>query len=681
MEYSKNKRILYLLILLSAVSLFLPLYRPVTFISGVIQSFILPGLVFFFLIGDRNRPWADDIFMIPLVSPVLFTLTVLITMRLTGDHLLSLRLSAGLFYLLFIVCLITGRDHLGKRESPVPRGAVFLSVAYGLLIMTLYTLNELLLIRVDSWYHASVTSEILARGIPPMEPWLPEQPIRYMWIYHLFLASFKRLSGLELFRAMGLFNIVIAFSFPYLIARIISALISGSRRIFWSTLISIAGLESASWIAWPLVFTRTIVGEVKGSAEISRIIGDLKFNGREMLHVLTPFGASMVNLHDKFITITAFGYSLDLFLICFIVFLSRSYIERSRTRAAILFFTLILGSFLFHVIIGTALICTVVGAGILLHLFDRFVTKKPSGLYARLMPSIMAVAVAAIGLPYFASLGGTETGGGSFLGEYIHFGLRNITTILLPLLILFFASRRAFRKIFSLNSDNYALMASWIIPLLALNVLVDLPTANEDKLIFPLFLLLGPAISIEITGVLQNKRGARKILFTAWILLLFIVPPLLTYYAFITYTPWEVEIENRYEALSGDREFFHMIGRETGRDAIVAEKGIDHLSPVLAQRRNLSGERSLATVYGYDMDYILNYQNLNEAIFSCGPLDRATIDSLGSLDFDLYIALYNRDLKECPFLASKFEGKDHLFKLVHSGRKGKLYHFEKPEEY
>ncbi|HER44125.1 MAG TPA: hypothetical protein ENO08_06665 [Candidatus Eisenbacteria bacterium] len=673
MAWLNEKKVLSAAVVLSSVSLFAPLPAPLLFVAGVIQSFILPGLVLFFLLGGRDRPWTDHIFMIPIFSPVLFTLTMLLALKLTGDLSVSLRLSAGSFYILFIICMIAGRDDLGRFESSVPAGAILLSICYGLLIAASYAANDLLLIRSDAWYHASVTNEILAGGAPPMEPWLPDQPIRYMWIYHLFLASWKSLSGLELFRAMGFFNVVSAFSFPYLAARIIGFFVSGSRRIFWSTLISIAGLESASWIAVPIVLARALTGEVKGFAEIDRMMSVLRFDGPNMMHTLTPYGSAMVNLSDKFITITSFSYSLDLFLIAFILFLSHGHIRKSRAASAVLLFVSILGSFLFHVIIGTALVCTLVGAGVLTAAARALFSRGPSGLYPLIMPSAAAVAAAAAGLPYLASLGGTETGGESFLSEYLHFGLRNLFTLSLPLLILFCPARKAAGRIFSFARDEHILAASWIIPLLALNLLVDLPTGNEDKLIFPLFLIIGPMVCIEITGIIEAARGARKNLLIAWTAFLFLVPPALTFYAFIDYRAEEAGIEERYRAFRGDRTFFETVRGRTGPRAIVAEKGFDHLMPVFAGRRSLAGEMLLHYVYGYDEDFVAGNFELNKDLFACKPFSEKTIDRLESFDFELYVAVSRRDMENCPLLASKFEEDRGLFELVHAGEEGRLY--------
>ncbi|MBD3178284.1 MAG: hypothetical protein GF417_01050, partial [Candidatus Latescibacteria bacterium] len=295
MKEDHRNRIILGLLLLTALSLFLTLPGPLRLISGAVQAFMIPGLVFLFLVGDRKRTWMDSVFFIPVISPVLLTISVLITCLITGDLEFSLKFSTGLFYILLLVCFMSGRFDWGAAASPVPRSVILLSVGYGLLIALSYQINDLLLIRSDAWYHGSVTREILARGIPPMEPWLPDRPIRYMWIYHLFLASWKELSGLSLFRSMIALNLISAFSFPYLMGRISSFFTTDRKRIFLVSLIALAGLESASWIGWPLVFMRVFSGEVSGMEEVRRIISELSFTGPGMIHTLAPFPTYMVN--------------------------------------------------------------------------------------------------------------------------------------------------------------------------------------------------------------------------------------------------------------------------------------------------------------------------------------------------------------------------------------------------
>jgi hypothetical protein len=583
-----KKKIFYLFIFLTAISLFLPLCGPLVFLSGLIQTFFLPGLVFFFFFGDKKRPWTDNVFFTPLLSPIILTLTVLVISWMTGDFNLSLKLSAGLYYLLFALVIILKKDQFGELKSAVPGSAIILSLCYGILLVVSYFANDFLLIRSDAWYHASVVNEIIARGIPPMEPWLPNQPIRYMWIFHLFIATWKNLSNLSLFRAMSFLNIISAFALPYLVARIISSFISNSRKIFISTLITIAGLESASWIVWPVFLLRAFFGKVRGMQEILRNIHAVQFSGQGPIKFLSPFGTWMVNLSDKFITITSFSFSLDLFLLGFVIFLSRGFLKNSKIKATVTFFFISLGAFLFHIITGTVLICTLIGAGVLFPFIRRYISGEKGLLLSESLPAVAAILAAVVGLPYLVSLGGTETGSGNIFSEYTHLGFKNIATIVLPLLILFYPARRAFKKIFSAKSYEYSVIAAWIIPLLALNLFVDLPTRSESKLIFPLFLLLGSVISIEITNIITSSHGARKKFIIVITFILFFIPPFLTFRGFIIQHAEQEELIARYGAYKGERGFFEWISKNTDKDAVVAEKVFNHLAPVFASIRSFA---------------------------------------------------------------------------------------------
>ncbi|MBD3180001.1 MAG: hypothetical protein GF417_10595 [Candidatus Latescibacteria bacterium] len=680
MSRVNSRGILFAAVFLSALSLVFNLPSALKLISGLIQVFILPGLVFFFFLGDRKRPLTDSIFITPLISPVLFTIVTLLITQLTPGLIIPARLSAGLFYLLLAAAVVLKKADFGSKDHNLPRSVILLSCSYGSLIALIYILNSFLLIRSDAWYHASVVNQIITGGIPPLEPWLADQPIRYMWIYHLFIASWKTLSGIGLFAGLGIFNIVSALSLPYLLARVVSFFTSDRRRLFFSTLIATAGLESVSWIMFPVSLARAFTGEVRGFTEIKRIIDGMDFTGQGVLKTLAPFGTWMVNLSDKYITITSFSYSLNLFLLCFVIFMSREFLAERRAGSAISIFLVSLGAYLFHLIAGTALICALAGSAIIM-LIIKYFRKSEEDLVTLVIPSFMAVLVFALTLPYFLSLGGAESEGGSFLSEHLHLGLKNLATILLPLIILFCPARRALGKLFGFAGREYALLAAWVIPLLVLNLVADLPTRSESKLVFPLFLLLGPVIGVAMTGIIRESERIRKKLLIAWTVLLFAIPPLLTYQAFLFSGPASEAsdetnreiMEDRYGAYRHGAELFEMIKNRTGEDAVVAERDFTHLAPVLGMRRNLAARIKFHKVYGYDREKVIEYHDLNRNLFGREPLSNRTINFLEKTDLDLYFLLLAGDLDENPGLGQKFEQREDLFKPVFSHEMGRLY--------
>lgn len=675
MKYSDKRPIFYFLIFITALSLFLPLPKPLSYIFGLVQAFVLPGLVLLFFIGDKKRPWTDNIFFSPLLSPIMLTLTVFLFSRIFGNLDVAIRLAAGLYYILFASAIILKKDHYGETGTVIRTNVLVFSVFYAVAVAALYFLNDFLLIRSDAWYHASVTNEVLARGIPPMEPYLPETPIRYMWMYHLFIASFKGLSGFQTFRALSFINLAGALALPYLCARIIASIIPEKRILFPATLITVAGLESASWLLWPAFILRALTGEVKGLEEISRNFNAISLKGEGVLFFLTPFFTWMVNLSDKFITITPFGFSLALFLLCFVIFLSGDFIRDSKIKAAILFFIISLGAFLFHIITGTALLCTLIGAGVVLPLIKRYVIGEKGFSISEILPAAAALAAGLIGLPYLSSLGGGTSGEGGLFSGLFHIGIKNISTIILPLIILAYPAWKAAKRIFSVKTRGYAAIASWIVPLMILNIFINLPTRNESKLIYPLFLLLGAIISAEIMKIISGSSGRKKIISAALVLILFLAPPLLTFRAFLIDSPEGDEIFTaRYNATKGDSALFQWIENNTAGNAVLMEKDFYHLAPVLAARRNFSASLKYWTIYGYDESLIKTHLDLNHLVYACENSSDESVEAAQLQNLNLYIIVFNSDLEECQILDDKFNRKPERFEKAYSGPEGTIYH-------
>jgi hypothetical protein len=226
--------------------------------------------MFFLFDGRFSR--SDQIFFSILISPILLVLFIIPVNMVVGGIYLSAKIILIICYLLFITALISGKyGHTKENVNSVPRLILIVSFFYGGLILVSYLINNFLLIRSDSWYHASVISEIISHGIPPKEPFLADFSIKYMWIYHLFQAVWIKLSGLSIFKAMAFGNIINAFIFPYLIARFASFFTDKKYLIIFVSLFALAGLESVSWILWPLCLVRALTGDVTGLAEIHRI--------------------------------------------------------------------------------------------------------------------------------------------------------------------------------------------------------------------------------------------------------------------------------------------------------------------------------------------------------------------------------------------------------------------------
>ncbi|MDD4858019.1 MAG: hypothetical protein PHD74_07920, partial [Candidatus Krumholzibacteria bacterium] len=304
-----KRPLLAMLLLLAALSFIDAAPFAIRVPGSIILSYYLPGFAFLLLFGERNRPALDDLYLPPLLSPIIVVLLMLVCHRLTG----SLRdtTTASILIPAIMVAGIGLTRNRGRESAadPVPRKILLVSVAFGGLILVAYLFNGFLMVRSDAWYHISIVGEIVNRGIPPRDPWFADQSIHYMWMYHLFIAGFVKHAGMSIPMALGIFNVINAFVFPYLVARMTAVFRKDECSILGTPLFAIVGIQSASWILWPTSFIGALFGEFRGSAEVERIIHSIDLNSARVIHFLTPNGTFMVNLVDKFFIITAFNHA------------------------------------------------------------------------------------------------------------------------------------------------------------------------------------------------------------------------------------------------------------------------------------------------------------------------------------------------------------------------------------
>jgi len=663
------------IILLSAISLLFSLPQPLRMICGFLQVFVIPGMVFTDLFLARRFNSTDRWFFSLAVSPFLLALLVIAADALTGGIIPAARMMLGALYVLLAILMLARRkDDTEAAAFALPWQIIAVSGLFAGLILGSYLYNGLLLWRSDSWYHASVITEVATRGIPPMEPWLSDFPIRYMWIYHLFNALWMDLSGLPLFWAMGMFNVVTAFVFPYMIARYASVFTKRRYLLLAATVLAIAGLESVSWIFVPFGLLRALFGEVRGAAEIQRMVSAMVFNEAYVIHTLTPYGTWMVNLYDKFVTVTAFSYSLNLFIAALVVVLDGESLVSSRVRSYVMLFALVLGTLLFHTVTGTALVLTTAGASVLLMIFGRYFMGDDPGPAVRYMPLAAAVLAALIGLPYILSLGAASgEGGGSVLSRYLHVGFRSIFTIALPLLVLFFPARAAFRELVGRRDYRSMVVICWVAVLIVISILIDLPTVNDSKLIFPLFLVIGPPIYIKIAGTIQKSTGWKRWLTAAAVALLFFVPPVMTVRGFLLQKPEGDLMRRRAEITAEDRRFFDWVRENTPSDAVIIENNDYVLAPVFAARRNFYSDAGVIRVLGYGGGKMERNRRILSSLFSRDGFSQDTIRKMEEAGLDLYVAVWREDIESAPWLARRFREDPAHFEKVYGSEKVSLY--------
>jgi hypothetical protein len=642
--------------------------------GGLIMSFYLPGFLFFYFLGDSRRPALDNLFLPLLVSPILVALLLYALFLITGSLHSSTELIVLIVAIITVVSLILRRPIHSDDAAPVPRTILIMCLAYGGLLLFAYLSNRFLLIRSDAWYHLSVANEVINRGIPLHDPWYANEPIRYMWIYHLFIAGFVNLSGLPLPIAMGIFNAINAFIFPYLVARLTALFRREPRYVLGTPLFAISGIQSVSWIFWPTVLVRAFFGEVKGWAEVSRIVQDINLNGNRVIWFLTPFGTLMVNLVDKFFVITAFNYTLNLFLLCFVLILSAEINVKSVARMAVSAFFVMLGAFLFHIIIGTILILTVIGSGMLLAAVWLLRSRKrewPSLVHSLIVPVTAALAGAA-GLPYLMSLASDPQTGNS-IRDNLHIGFKSMLTIAIPLAVLYMPFRAAVRKMLAFENNRYRIFAAWLVTLVVLCVVVNIPAGNESKIIFPLFLLLTPLIAWEIIDAIHGSRGIRRLAIVLGIGIVFCFVPIMTVRGFFLEKPMIPREVRRAATSPGEREIFAWIAGHTPLDAVIMEGNDYAWMPVYAKRRDFFALQSDVDLLGYNDEETDRSSRIQDNFFSDAPVAKEDIDFLRSRQLKVFVVVWREDSERIPQLAAKFSNAPDWFREVYENSAGTIY--------
>lgn len=651
-ESSILRRIFFLLIFLSAITLAVDLHPAIRIPLAFLQAFYLPGIVWMGLVGGDRRSPLESLFLPPVLSPIVIVLLMLAFHPMTGSFAASLKLSFGALYILCAVVLARRGRAGSETAPPVPNGILWTAVLFAAVIVIAYLVNDYLF-AWDTPRHAAIAGEILYRDIPPKEPFFADIPIRTMWFYHLFQAVWKQLSGLSIFHAMWLFNVMTAFSFAYIAARLASCFTKKAGRILLAPLLSFAGLYSAAWVFWPLNFARALSGEVRGRAEIAQILGEINLNGKEAISLLAPPLTFPINMFDRFITTGIFPYTMCLFLLCFMMSVGGEAREKAKSRTAATILLLVAGCFMFRLVVGTALILTIILGAAIFALTERLRKRSRRHSFQTLVVPMVAAAAGILGGLYYHTLT-DELRTGLFLPERMGVSVASIATIVLPLIALLPFSLRALRKAFSSHTPAHGMLASWMTALAALAVVVDLKGTLESFYIFLLFLLLAPLVAIEIAEAVQAARGTRRAILIAWIAILFVVPSVVSVRGLMLDKPKSQHHRRRYYLTSDQRSIYSWIRDSTGADAVIVEKNEFNVMPFYTNRRNFYMTGFEQRNFGYRGERVRYHKEIRDRLYSSDPLDTDIAGRLGGFGFDIYLVLWKEDLEENPELSRKF---------------------------
>jgi uncharacterized membrane protein len=163
----------------------------------------------------------------------------------------------------------------------------------------------------------------------------------------------------------------------------------------------------------------------------------------------------------------------------------------------------------------------------------------------------------------------------------------------------------------------------WFLAMLAMAIVLDLPTNNETKFSFLLYI---PAAAVAVAGIDRLWRTPRGRILAVALVLASTVPINAIYFFQASRDSTTFPLDDE------ERGLYEWIADNTPTDAIFIEEDDFVRVPVLALRDQYWGTETYAANWGYAADEIARRRRVRDAVFSdrgIGDEERAELRSLG----------------------------------------------------
>jgi hypothetical protein len=626
-------------------------FAPARVVGTLLVAGFVPGAT---VAGRARLGLAGRLGLALALSPVLFGAVVLAAIALGVPSGAAAWVSALAWAVIFTFSgpsrAVTTAE---ERRIAIAVLAVF-AVAAGLALM-LPLADSWWRVRGDSWFHAAVYHRLAGHGLPLVDPYFSPLRLQYMYFYHAILAGVAGLARLDPFHAMIAANAIA-------LAGCLAAfdwLASFFSRRLWPRALGAAllvfGMNGLFFLFYPIRLARALVGETAG-VEVLRAFFPWSPPGHDTAAALLAVEGNQFFFLDKFMLGTAF--SLALGLVCILLGLLVAARVGRWSRSLDWAWAIALAGLLhLHVVIGmTAWVATV---GLLaLLLLIRSHTDEGGPSYERLL--WLALAALIVAAPYLYTVlprgGGPESVRLAVQPRYL-IGLLSdvLPALVLAVPFLRWSVRRSeaaegspsagplprragpdailtgrFYSDFSLSATGMVLF--WFLGVLAAAVVVDLPTNNETKFSYLLFI---PVAAFAVGGLeraWQSTRGRRVALA---LVLLSTVPLNAVYFHQAVRDP------STFPLSDDERAAYAWIARATPRDAIFIEENDIVRIPVLAGRDQYWGTEAYALNWGYPGEEIRRRRAVRDAVFAEGGFSETHSTALSALGRPVYV-VYRR---------------------------------------
>jgi hypothetical protein len=640
----------YLRRFLVALAVLVGLLVPVTAIR-VIATFVALGcLPLAPAVGRCGFSPLSRLALALAVSPTVFAVTVMLVIFAGAAPHTAVWVVTAAALTVFVAA---GRNPLHDLSREERRRAIALLAvvaAAAVLALTLPLTHTWWRYRSDSWFHAAVFERISLHGLPAVDPYFSPLRLQYMYVYHVALLCVSTLSGL------GPFFSMIWLNFLALAACVLGVdMLAGhfSRRTaprIAAAFCSVFAMNGLFFLFFPIRIARSLLGHSAGIDQLRHFFPLTPPGHDTALRFLSIQGNQALFL-DKFMLGTAL--SLTLGTTCVVLALLLAAGRGRWDRPTAFLYTASVATVLYlHLVMGVTVLAAT-GAAIL----AMAVTGGGARAARLAILTGLAVAVAA---PYIWSVvphtGQSQVRIGMQGSQAVGI-LSDVLPAAIPLLALWVWRRRSTSA--WTDARSLWIFASWAGTLLVMALVVDLPTNNETKFSFPLFLTLSAlaAAAFEYGW----SRGRARTQAVGYVALCTV--PLNVFYFQAAFRD-----ATRFEVTPSEKTAYEWIRRTTPTNAIFLDNHDVVRVPVLGQRDQYWGTEAYARNWGYPVDEMERRRTLRDRMYGQTDAPREDLAAISSLERPFFVMVRNRaifeKLSEDPRFERRFSaGETAVFEV------------------
>jgi hypothetical protein len=651
---TEEDRLSYRIIFLVAVVILLAVpVAAVRVFSALIILCYLPAAPF---AARTGTSLSASLALIATVSPIMIVLPVMAVMLLGLPILTAVWAIVGIAMAQFLVYGTQRALVATREEKRLLIALAILLAAAALLTVWLPLTSAWWRVREDSWFHAAVFHRIANHGLPVVDPYFSPLRLQYMYFYHVLLLTVSTITGLGPFAAMIFANLMALGGCIFGVNYLVGLFARRTSARVLAVALCVFGMNGLFYLFFPIRVARAFLGETAG-VEILRHFFTLAPPGHETAVRFLAVEGNQFMFLNKFMLGTAFSLTLGMTCVILALFLS---MRAGRWNWLLTFFYVasVSGVMFLHLIMGVTVVAATAGTLVVMAFTGPRGCSENGDLPLGRQAVFTALAVA-VTLPYILSVmphhGDERAVRLALQSRQVIGTIAGIFAVFIPALWYLLRLRRERARAPGDGLSAEAVITVWAAFVLVEAFLVDLPTVNESKFTYPLFL----ALAALAAGAMDRwmAAGARFRSAAVAYVLLCTVPVTAVYFgsAFAD--------RSRFGISDSEQSVYEWIRKTTDENALFLEANDMVRVPVLAARDQYWGTEVYALNWNYPNNELNPRRALRDAVFGDRELDEAVLAHARELGRPMYVVLRDihadggkqfKKLSESPYIAGKY---------------------------